>query len=145
MEIDRVNGWDFDFVVLGEPASAKNSRQIVFRGKHPRLIKSKKALGYCKDFELQCPMLSDLIDCDVALRLDVFYRSRRPDLAAMDLVMDLLQGRVLKNDRCVKASQSIWNLDKENPRTRIRIRKLELETSVGLSSFPASEIWGSVI
>lgn len=141
----NVNGWDLDFVVKGEPASAKNSRRIILRGKHPRLIKSKKALDYCRIFELQCPVLPTLIDCDVALRLDVYYQSRRPDLAAMDLCMDLLQGRIIKNDRCVKASQSIWNLDKKNPRTRIRIRKLEVESSLGLSSFPDSEIWGSVI
>lgn len=142
MSYNDCNGWDLDFVVKGEPASAKNSRRIVLRGKHPRLIKSKKALEYCDAFALQCPNLEELIECDVALRLDVYYQSRRPDLAAMDLVMDLLQGRVIKNDRCVKASQSVWNLDKENPRTRIRIRKLEIDGSLGLSSYPDSKIWG---
>ncbi len=132
-----------DFVIKGEPASAKNQRRIVqFQGK-PRLIKSKKALDYSKSFQSQCPKRDDLIECDVSLRIDVWYASRRPDLACADLIMDLLQGYIYLNDRQVKGVMSIWNLDRENPRSRIRIMKLgDGESSQGLSSSRLCEIWG---
>ena len=138
---DDVN-WDFDQVIFGEPASAKNQRRIVTVNGRPRLIKSKKALDYCKAFAEQANALPELLEGDLAIRLDVYYASRRPDLAAMDLVMDLLQGVVYSNDRQVKANQSLWNLDKESPRVRIRVRCLEVDCSTGTSSYPRSKIWG---
>lgn len=134
--------WEFDQTILGEAASAKNQRRIVTVKGRPRLIKSKKALDYCKAFAEQAEPLSDLLEGDLAVKLDVYYASRRPDLAAMDLVMDLLQGVVYLNDRQVKANQSLWNLDKENPRVRIRVRRLEVDCSTGTSSYPRSKIWG---
>ena len=132
---------EVDFVILGEPASAKNQRRIVRIGDMPRLIKSSKGLSYGKSFALQCPKIP-LMECDVALLLDVYYASRRPDLAALDMIQDLLQGFIYQNDRQVKASQSLWNLDRKNPRVRIRVKKLELESSLGLSSYSQSLIWG---
>jgi hypothetical protein len=134
--------WDFDQEILGEPASAKNQRRIVRVHGQPRIIKSAKALAYAKSFQEQAIPLDPLLEGDIAVLIDVYYRSRRPDLAAMDLVMDLLQGIAYKNDRQVKASQSLWNLDKENPRTRIRIRRLRVDCSAGTSSYSRSEIWG---
>jgi len=138
--------WDVDFWVAGEPASAKNQRRIVSVGGKPRLIKSAKALAYCKEFQRQSPSGLELIDGDVAVRCDVWYASRRPDLSCMDLLMDLLQGVAYKNDRSVRASMSLWNLDRENPRTRIRVRKIlaDISDSSGASSYKASEIWGEV-
>lgn len=136
-------GWDFDKVILGEPASAKNQRRIVSVHGKPRIIKSKKALDYVRIFDTQCPVLDPLISGDVCVLIDVYYSSRRPDLAAMDLIADLLQGRIYENDRQVKASASLWNLDKENPRTRIRVKSLTIDSSTGLSSFKLSKIWGS--
>tara|TARA_Y100000310_G_scaffold287505_1_gene312463 strand:+ start:127 stop:534 length:408 start_codon:yes stop_codon:yes gene_type:complete len=133
--------WYYDFVVLGEPASAKNQRRIVSIRGSPRIIKSAKALSYAKTFVQQIPG-GELLEGDVALLVDVFYASRRPDLSCLDLIMDLLQGKIYANDRQVKANQSLWNLDRENPRTRIRARSLNLESSTGLSSFSLSEIWG---
>jgi len=132
----------FECMILGEPASAKNQRRIVQVGGKPRLIKSKKALDYAKSFEAQCPVLPELITTDVSLRLDVWYGSRRPDLSACDLIMDLLQGHVYKNDRQVKATMSIWNLDRENPRCLIRVMSLDYECLSGLSSLEPSKIWG---
>lgn len=135
-------GWDFDEIIIGEPASAKNSRQIVSHGGKPRLIKSRKALGYTKLFDSQCPVLDPLILDDVFVVVDVWYASRRPDLACMDIIMDLLQTKVYKNDRQVKATMSLWNLDRERPRVRVRVRRIESEDSTGMSSFSLSEIWG---
>jgi len=136
--------YEWDHVIYGEPASAKNQRRLVRIGGQPRLIKSKKALDYQKHFLEQAePLkLDPLIEGDCALIVDVYYASRRPDLACVDLIQDLLQNICYANDRQVKASQSIWNLDKENPRARIRIRKLNLDSSTGLSSFGPFEIWG---
>jgi Holliday junction resolvase RusA-like endonuclease len=141
MEMKSVK-WDFDQVIQGEPASAKNQRRIVKIKGMPRLIKSAKALQYSKSFESQVTQLDPMLVGDLALRLDVWYASRRPDLAAMDLVMDLLQGHVYENDRQIKASMSLWNLDKENPRVRVRIRRIENDASTGTSSLTLSEIWG---
>ena len=91
--------WDYDCWISGEPASAKNQRRIVTIGGKPRLIKSAKALAYCKTFLQQAEPKEPLIESDVALRIDVFYASRRPDLACMDLIQDLLQGVAIKNDQ----------------------------------------------
>lgn len=134
--------WDFDVTIIGEPASAKNQRRIVQVGGKPRIIKSKKAFEYIRKFDAQCPVMDPMIDVDVALRVDVWYASRRPDLACMDLIQDLLQDKVYLNDRQVKASMSIWNLDRENPRVRIRLIRMEQEGSVNASSLGLSEIWG---
>ena len=141
MLLHEVN-WDFDQTISGEPASANIQRRIVRVRGQPRLIKSAKALAYAKSFAAQAIPLEPLLDGDLAILLDVFYGSRRPDLAAMDLIMDLLQDVAYANDRQIKASQSLWNLDRENPRTRIRIRRMEFDCSTGISSFPPSEIWG---
>lgn len=140
-----VNVWDVDFVIRGEPASAKNSRRLVSLGGKPRIIKSSKAMEYLKMFRMQCKQLDPLITGDVAVMVDVYYKTRRPDLACMDLIMDVMQGLIYENDRQVKASQSLWNLDKENPRARIRVRSLDADTSAGLSLYRPSEIWGGEI
>ena len=112
--------WQFDCWIHGEPASAKNQRRIVKIGGQPRLIKSKKALEYSDLFHAQCPMLKNLIEGDVFLWVDVYYRSRRPDLSCLELISDLLQGYAYANDRQVKMNGSSWNLDREEPRVRIR-------------------------
>ena len=129
-----------DFVVYGEPASAKNQRRIVTIGGKPRVIKSAKALRYAKSFYEQCP-IRELLEGDLALRLDVWYASRRPDLAAIDLVQDLLQGHVYKNDRQIKMSFSVWNLDREKPRVRIRVQLLTIDGCTELSSYALSRTW----
>ena len=134
----------FDCVIYGSPPSAKNQRQVVKFGGMTRVIKSKKALDYSKAFDSQCPQLDELITCDVSLRVDVWYQSRRPDLACIDIIMDLLQGKVYANDRQVKASMAIWNLDKDNPRALISVKSLSTENLLGLSSLKPSEIWGDL-
>jgi len=134
--------WDFDAVIFGEPQSAKNRRRIVSIGGKPRLIKSKKALEYEKIFLKQCPRCDPILDGDVALLIDVYYGSRRPDLACIDLIQDLLQGFAYSNDRQVKASQTLWNLDKSNPRCRIRVRPIQEDSLLGVSCYGQSKIWG---
>ena len=138
-----MRNWDYDAWILGEPASAKNQRRIVSIQNKPRLIKSKKALDYCKAFALQAKPLDPLIETDVSIWIDAFYASRRPDLACLDIIMDLLQGVVYLNDRQVKATQCLWNFDKNNPRVRVRVRAIIVDCSIGTSSFKPSTIWGT--
>ncbi len=124
MQPKDTNETDVLITILGEPASKANSRRMVLiRGK-PRLIKSKKALDYCKGFADQCPVLDTLIESDVAVTLDIYYASRRPDLDE-SVILDELQGRVYKNDRQVKEKHVFWHLDRDNPRSDIRVKVME--------------------
>ena len=105
-------------MITGEPASKANSRRLVTINNRAAFIKSKKALSYSKDFEKQCPVLDDLYEEDLAVAMKIYYQSRRPDLDE-SLILDLLQGKVYKNDRSVKLRYTEWGLDREYPRTYI--------------------------
>lgn len=113
--------------ILGEPASKANSRKMVYvRGK-PLFIKSEKALAYAKAFKRQveaAQSVSLMFDGDVAVHIKIFYASRRPDLDE-SLILDLLQGVAYENDRQVKEKHIYWGLDKDKPRTEIRVERLE--------------------
>lgn len=112
------------FCVEGEPASKANSRRMVVIGGRPRLIKSKKALEYETYFAAQCPALDPPLAGDVCVEADIWYGSRRPDLDE-SLILDLLQGRVILNDRQVKKKIITWmGVDKERPRADIRVYPL---------------------
>lgn len=108
------------FTVLGEPASKANSRQLVtIRGK-PAFIKSKKARNYEKTFAPQCPVLDPIIESNVSVTLTIHYASRRPDLDEA-VILDCMQGKIYKNDRQVKEKHVFWGLDRENPRSEIKV------------------------
>lgn len=118
------------FVIHGEPASKANSRKMVTIKGKPRLIKSKKALDYCKVFAEQCPTLENLIEGDVSVSITIFYASRRPDLDE-SVILDEMQKRIYLNDRQVKEKHIYWGLDRENPRSHIRVETLESSSIVG--------------
>ncbi len=122
---------EVSFVVYGEPASKANSRRMVLIKGKPRLIKSKKALDYCKLFAEQCPILEELIEGDVAVTIEIFYASRRPDLDE-SVILDEMQGRIYTNDRQVKRKHIHWNLDRDNPRSIISVEPLEGSDSTGI-------------
>ncbi len=111
--------WLFDFVIMGEPASKANSRQWVGPGK---IIKSSKALSYADAFSWQCPTTNPLILDDIIVSVTIWYASRRPDLDP-SVIFDGLQGKLIKNDRQIKEFHAYHDLDKENPRANIRIRR----------------------
>ena len=113
-----------NFIIDGEPASKSNSRKIVTFGKRPALIKSEKARNYEKIFAQQCPQLENLIDNDVKVELIIYYASRRPDLDE-SVVLDCMQGKIYVNDRQVKQKVVYWGLDRERPRTHVRVSPLE--------------------
>jgi len=109
--------------ILGEPASKANSRRFVLIGGKPRFIKSKKALVYARDFDLQCPVRRNLFEEDLSIAIKIYYRTRRPDLDE-SLILDLLQGKVFKNDRSIKSKYVEHGLDKEHPHSVIVISSL---------------------
>lgn len=119
---------DFDvtFTVYGEPASKANSRKMVLIKGRPALIKSQKARDYVKTFEQQCPVLEVPTIEDVVVEMMIYYASRRPDLDE-SLILDCMQCRVYKNDRQVKQKFIYWGLDKENPRSVIRVRSCDIK------------------
>tara|TARA_R100000231_G_scaffold82483_1_gene63046 strand:- start:226 stop:618 length:393 start_codon:yes stop_codon:yes gene_type:complete len=112
------------FIIEGEPASKGNSRKIVNFGKRMALIKSQKARDYEKLFTDQCPILENLIETDVKVELIIYYASRRPDLDE-SVVLDCMQGKIYVNDRQVKQKHIYWGLDRERPRTHVRVSPLE--------------------
>tara|TARA_Y100000114_G_C11713340_1_gene304649 strand:- start:705 stop:1124 length:420 start_codon:yes stop_codon:yes gene_type:complete len=116
------------FKVAGEPASKANQRKMVMFGKKPAFIKSQKARDYEKSFESDCPQLDKLFEGDLEVEMKIYYSTRRPDLDE-SLILDCMQGKIYANDRQVKAKKIYWGLDKKNPRTVIRVTKLnEIDT-----------------
>jgi Holliday junction resolvase RusA-like endonuclease len=61
---------------------------------------------------------------DVKVEMLIYYTTRRPDLDE-SLILDLMQGLIYKNDRQVKSKAIYHGLDKQNPRTIIRVSALE--------------------
>jgi len=126
-QADLRKGCDKDIITLtikGEPASKANSRRLVLIGGKPRFIKSKKALAYAKAFELQCPVVDNLLEGDLAIAMKIYYKTRRPDLDE-SLILDLLQGKIYKNDRSIKLKYVLHGLDKEEPRTVLIVGPVE--------------------
>jgi hypothetical protein len=111
--------------ILGEPASKANSRRLIMRGRKPMMIKSEKALNYADYFRSQIQELDELLDGDLAIHITIYYASRRPDLDE-SLILDLLQGKVYLNDRQIKEKHIYHRLDKENPRSEIRIHPIQV-------------------
>jgi Holliday junction resolvase RusA-like endonuclease len=125
-------GCDKDIIgvtIMGEPASKANSRRMVLIGGKPRFIKSKKALKYSKDFDLQCPVLDELMEGDLAVAMKIYYRTRRPDLDE-SLILDLLQDKLYKNDRSIKLKYVLHGLDKENPRTVLLVGPVDKQVEI---------------
>ena len=118
--------FDITFTALGEPASKANSRKMVTIRGRPALIKSQKARDYVKQFELQCPQLEVPTTEDVQVEMMIYYASRRPDIDE-SLILDCMQCRIYKNDRQVKQKFIYWGLDRENPRTIIRVRSCDVK------------------
>ena len=125
-------GCDKDIIgvtIMGEPASKANSRRMVLIGGKPRFIKSKKALKYSRDFDLQCPVLDELMEGDLAVAMKIYYRTRRPDLDE-SLILDLLQDKLYKNDRSIKLKYVLHGLDKENPRTVLLVGPVDKQVEI---------------
>ena len=115
---------DINLTILGEATSKANSRKVVLIKGKIRVIKSQKALDYCKRFALQCPELDDPFECDLLVEIHIYYASRRHDLDET-LILDNMQNKIYKNDRQVKIKHIYWHLDKDNPRAEITVRPIQ--------------------
>ena len=113
-------------VVYGEPASKANSRKIVKIKGRPVSIKSDKARAYEKSFKEQMEKLASrqLLEGDVKVDILIYYKTRRPDLDE-SVILDCMQGFIYANDRQVKQKHIYWGLDREQPRTHIRVTPME--------------------
>jgi len=119
----------YTLTIHGEPASKANSRQLVLIKGRMVPIKSKKALSYMRAFDQQCRILDPLMDGDLAIAMMIYYKTRRPDLDE-SLVLDLLQGRVYKNDRAIKLKYVEHGLSKDDPRVVMAIGPLSQTSEV---------------
>lgn len=120
-----------EFTVTGQPPRKSNQRMIVSRGRggSPMVIKSKEAREYVDHFTTSVPKeywtleAGDLKD-DLRLDIIVWYTSRRSDLS-VELVKDCIEAAgVIKNDRYVREEHLYGFVDKENPRTMIRLYRI---------------------
>tara|TARA_B100000963_G_scaffold289125_1_gene258514 strand:- start:94 stop:504 length:411 start_codon:yes stop_codon:yes gene_type:complete len=114
------------FTIEGEPASKANQRKLVLIKGRIVPIKSKKALDYVKEFQKQIPKIDPLTEDYVKVEMMIYYASRRPDLDE-SLILDCMQNYVYYNDRQVKEKHIYWGLDKERPRTIIRVSEYRKE------------------
>ena len=109
--------------VPGEPASKANSRKLVkIRGKMVS-VKSDKALALERTWRLVCPRIEPLITGDVAVHFWLAYASRRPDLDE-SLIMDLIQGKLIANDRQIKIKHVYWLLDQNDPGVELVVKRI---------------------
>jgi len=114
------------FTIYGQPYSKANSRKLVINGGKPRFIKSAPARRYVIDFQTQCPKLDTLMEGDLEVEMVIFYASRRPDLDP-SLILDCMENHIYKNDRQIKRQILYWGLDKNNPRSEIRVRQIDIK------------------
>jgi Holliday junction resolvase RusA-like endonuclease len=66
-----------------------------------------------------------MTDKDVRVELMIHYASRRPDLDE-SVILDAMQGIVYVNDRQVKQRFAYWGLDKDAPRSVIRVVECDI-------------------
>ena len=114
------------FTIYGQPYSKANSRKLVINGGKPRFIKSAPARRYVIDFQTQCPKLDTLMEGDLEVEMVIYYASRRPDLDP-SLIFDCMENHIYKNDRQIKRQILYWGLDKNNPRSEIRVRQIDIK------------------
>lgn len=126
------------FVILGEPASKANSRQIVVIKGQPKVIKSQKARDYERNALLQIPAAARVMfEQPVRVTMTIFYASERPDLDE-SVVLDVLQAKfegagkdrvcvrrgVYLNDRQVRDKRIKHGIDRAKPRAEITVEPL---------------------
>ena len=111
-------------VVIGEPASKSNSRQLVTIHGRPAFIKSKKGRAYVESSRAQLPVLDPLLTGKLKATIRIFYATERPDLDE-SLILDVMQGYFYKNDRQVREKHIFHAIDRQNPRAEIEIEPIE--------------------
>ena len=125
-------------VILGEPASKANSRQLVNFGERMVPIKSAKARNYERDALAQIPPAARrMLSGPLRMTVRIWYASARPDLDE-SVILDVLQARyrrvngrrelvrtgVYENDRQVRERHVFHGIDRANPRAEIVVEPL---------------------
>jgi hypothetical protein len=148
------------FTIFGEPASLKNSRELVFMNrwspkkqanvKMPASVKSEKALKYESDAVLQIPAnCKQMLQGRVRVTARIYYASERPDLDEA-IILDIMQAKYEKkvegverklirrgvyvNDRQVREKHIYWDYDPKNPRAEIKVELIDQELSLDIAS-----------
>jgi Holliday junction resolvase RusA-like endonuclease len=111
-------------IIYGECCSKANSRRLVQFGGKPRFIKSKKALVFERDVQLQAKKIKPMLEGDLMIEADIYYSSRRPDLDE-SILLDALQGIWYQNDRAFKQKIIRKFLDKKNPRCEVTVTEID--------------------
>ena len=111
-------------IIYGECCSKANSRRLVRFGGKPRFIKSKKALVFERDVQLQAKKIKQMLEGDLMIEADIYYSSRRPDLDE-SILLDALQGIWYQNDRAFKHKVIRKFLDKKNPRCEVTVTEID--------------------
>lgn len=134
-----------EFVILGQPASKANRRQLVTIAGRAQLIKSKEALAYEKMALAQIPPKFRLqLTGKLAMELRIFYSNEQSDLDE-SIVLDVLQNRtqlvpipgtdkkkrvlvqagVYVNDRQVRERHVYHGIDAKNPRAELKLWSID--------------------
>lgn len=115
------------FVVPGSLRRKDNGRQIVYNKKTEKLmvIKSKASLSYAQAFMQFVPEQAKQRygskEFPLLLWANIFYQSNRSDVS-IELLKDLLQkAHVVSDDRWIKTHFVFGQIDKENPRTHVKL------------------------
>lgn len=74
-------------------------------------------------FTSQCPKLSKLLEGDLKVEATIYYKTRRPDLDE-SVILDAMETLIYGNDRQVKEKHIKWGLDRENPRSTIKVSQI---------------------
>lgn len=125
-------------VIIGEPASKANSRQIVIIAGRPKVIKSEKARDYERDALLQIPAAAKVMfSGPLRATIRIWYATERPDLDE-SVILDVLQAKtegtgkdrkiirrgVYLNDRQVREKHVFHAIDRIQPRAEIEIEPI---------------------
>jgi len=135
-----------EFIIIGQPCSKANSRQIVTIKGRPVPIKSKAALAYESSALRQVPSVARVrYTGPVRVSIWIWYASERSDLDE-SLILDILQDRwhghgnarvlmqagVYRNDRQVRERHVYWaGVDARNARAIIRVEPMQAQ-QIGL-------------
>lgn len=150
------------FVIIGQPVSKANSRQIVKIGERMMVIKSKAGLAYERDALRQVPPKArQRLEGPVRVTLRMFYASELPDLDE-SLLLDCLQDRwerhrpddggakrllvqagVYRNDRQVREKHVYHAIDKRNPRAEVTVEPLQAQQPA-LDLVQGDDVFGEV-
>jgi hypothetical protein len=116
-EGDKMDSVVWSGTIFGQPYSVENRR---------------KALAYyesaLQQIEFERMALALPIESALELSGTIFCHSRRPDfVGCIGPICDVLQrGRIIDNDRAIKAINLRWSLDKKRPRAEIVLREWAL-------------------